>query len=159
MASPRPRGTFTQVTDDGQLAGYFLLDSDARRRAMACRGARLQLGYAVQLGTIRFLGTFLDNPEDALAEVMEYVADQLGHPASVLAGYGTERTRWDHQNAIKDLHGRGCPVWSSDGLRASHSLHDLFYAQPDFITVRFRLHRCRTVPGSTAREQGRPLSS
>lgn len=34
----RNYGTFTQVPDDGQLAGYFLLDRDARRRAMACRG-------------------------------------------------------------------------------------------------------------------------
>ncbi|CAK7286954.1 hypothetical protein SGPA1_41214 [Streptomyces misionensis JCM 4497] len=28
---------------------------------MACRGARSQLGYGVQLGTVRFPGTFLDN--------------------------------------------------------------------------------------------------
>ncbi|WP_018588449.1 DUF4158 domain-containing protein [Salinispora arenicola] len=101
----RNYGTFTAVPDDGQLAGYFLLDRDARRRAMACRGARSELGYAVQLGTVRFLGTFLDNPEDAPAEVVEYIADQLGHSPSVLAGYGTERTRWDHQNATKDAYG------------------------------------------------------
>ncbi|WP_455358296.1 DUF4158 domain-containing protein [Streptomyces sp. SYSU K21746] len=36
---------------------------------------------------------------------MGYVADQLGHPASVLAGYGAERTRWDHWNVIKDAYG------------------------------------------------------
>ncbi|MFE5524002.1 DUF4158 domain-containing protein [Streptomyces virginiae] len=51
----------------------FLLDRDARRRAMA-RGARSQLGYGVQLGTVRFLGTFLDNPEHAPAEVVASVA-------------------------------------------------------------------------------------
>jgi hypothetical protein len=101
----RNYGTFTHVPDDGQLVGCFLLDRDARRRGVCCRGARSQLGYAVQLGTVRFLGTFLDNPEDAPAEVVEYVADPLGHPASVLAGYGAERTRWDHQNAIKDAYG------------------------------------------------------
>ncbi|WP_409468684.1 Tn3 family transposase [Streptomyces sp. HC307] len=101
----RNYGTFTTVPDDGQLAGYFLLDRDARRRAMACRGARSQLGYGVQLGTVRFLGAFLDNPEDAPAEVVAYVADQLGHPASVLAGYGSERTRFDHRQAIKDAYG------------------------------------------------------
>ncbi|MEU1408009.1 DUF4158 domain-containing protein [Streptomyces sp. NPDC005728] len=44
----RTYGTFTQVPDDGQLAGYFLLDRDARRRTMACRGARSQVGYGVQ---------------------------------------------------------------------------------------------------------------
>ncbi|MFJ9352207.1 DUF4158 domain-containing protein [Streptomyces sp. NPDC101237] len=101
----RNYGTFTAVPDEGQLAGYFLLDRTARRRAMACRGARSQLGYALQLGTVRFLGTFLDNPEDAPAEVVEYVADQLGHSPSVLAGYGAERTRRDHRDAIKDAYG------------------------------------------------------
>ncbi|MFD4740141.1 DUF4158 domain-containing protein [Streptomyces virginiae] len=56
------------MPDDGQLAGYFCLDRDTRRRAMACLGARSQLGYGVQLGTVRFLGTFLDNPEQGLEE-------------------------------------------------------------------------------------------
>lgn len=42
----RSYGTFTAVPNDGQLAGYFLLDREARRRAMACRGARSQLGTA-----------------------------------------------------------------------------------------------------------------
>ncbi|WP_405749035.1 DUF4158 domain-containing protein [Streptomyces sp. NBC_00012] len=40
----RNYGTFTAVPDDGQLAGYFLLDRDARLQATACRGARSQLG-------------------------------------------------------------------------------------------------------------------
>lgn len=97
-------GTFTAVPDDAQLAGYFRLDRDARKRAMACRGARLQLGYAVQLGTVRFLGTFLDNPEHVPPAVVEYVAEQLGLDRAALAGYGAERTRWDHQQAIKDAH-------------------------------------------------------
>ncbi|MFF0516512.1 DUF4158 domain-containing protein [Streptomyces sp. NPDC004250] len=101
----RSNGTFTGVPDDGQLAGYFLLDRDARRRMMACRDARSQLGYSVQLGTVRFLGTFLDNPEHVPAEVVAYVADQLGHSPSVLTGYGAERTRWDHQDAIKQAYG------------------------------------------------------
>ncbi|ADI10662.1 transposase [Streptomyces bingchenggensis BCW-1] len=35
----RSYGTFTAAPDDGQLAGYFLLDRDARWQAMACRGA------------------------------------------------------------------------------------------------------------------------
>lgn len=94
---------------------------------MACRRSRSQLGYAVQLGTVRFLGTFLDNPEDAPAEVVEYVADQLGHLASVLAGYGTERTRWDHQGAIEDAYGyrdlKGGPWWKP-------ALPDVVSAEP-----------------------------
>ncbi|WP_327286778.1 DUF4158 domain-containing protein [Streptomyces sp. NBC_01198] len=97
----RSYGTFSASPDDGQLAGYFLLDRDARRRAMTCRGARSQLGYGVQLGTVRFLGAFLDDPERAPAVVVDYVAGQFGLDPRALAGYGSERTRWDHQNAIK----------------------------------------------------------
>ncbi|MGW8687499.1 DUF4158 domain-containing protein [Streptomyces sp. NPDC055817] len=85
----RNYGTFVTMPEGGQLAGYFLLDRNARRRAMVCRGARSQLGYAVQLGTVRFLGTFLDNPEDAPAEVVEYVGHTSGDnrlPASVMPG-------------------------------------------------------------------------
>ncbi|WP_189866844.1 DUF4158 domain-containing protein [Streptomyces noursei] len=37
---------------------------------------------------MRFPGTFLNNPEDAPAEVVEYVADQLGH-SPVGAGRAT----------------------------------------------------------------------
>jgi hypothetical protein len=54
---------------------------------------------------VRSLGTFLDNPEDAPAEVVEYVADQLGHLPSMLAWYGPELTRSDHENAVKDAYG------------------------------------------------------
>ncbi|MFF4828896.1 DUF4158 domain-containing protein [Streptomyces sp. NPDC001312] len=94
----RNHGTFTAVTGRRAAGWHFLLDREARRRVIACRGARSQLGYAVQLGTVRFLGTFLGSPEHAPAEVVEYIAEQLGYSPSVLTGYGAERTRWDHQS-------------------------------------------------------------
>ncbi|WP_189317649.1 DUF4158 domain-containing protein [Streptomyces brasiliensis] len=74
---------FTEDPDEGQLAGSFLLDQTARRRAMTARGARNRIGWAIQLGTIRYQGTFLDNPEEVPAVVTAYVAEQLG-----LAGTG-----------------------------------------------------------------------
>jgi hypothetical protein len=46
---------------------FFHLDADDRRRAMAANGARNQLGWAVHLGTARFLNCFLDDPEDVPA--------------------------------------------------------------------------------------------
>ncbi|MGN9794957.1 Tn3 family transposase [Streptomyces sp. OZ13] len=94
-------GRFTEDPDEGQLAGSFLLDQTARRRAMAARGARNRIGWAVQLGTIRYLGTFLGNPEQVPVVVAGYVAEQLGLDPGELAGYGTGEARWDHQDQIR----------------------------------------------------------
>ncbi|GGV56228.1 DUF4158 domain-containing protein [Streptomyces spectabilis] len=90
-------GTFTQVPDDGQLAGYFLLDRDAWRRAMACRGRARSSATGSSWAPYGFWVSSWTTPNTP-AEVVEYVADQLGHCPSVLAGYGAERTRWDHRN-------------------------------------------------------------
>ncbi|MFI2352989.1 DUF4158 domain-containing protein [Streptomyces sp. NPDC019443] len=89
-------GHFTEDPDEGQLAGSFLLDQTARRRAMAARSGRNRIGWAVQLGTIRYLGPFLENPEEVPAVVVGYVAEQLGLDPGELAGYGTGEARWDH---------------------------------------------------------------
>ena len=43
-------GRFAEDPDEGQLAGCFLLDQTARRRAMAARGAGNRIGWAVQPG-------------------------------------------------------------------------------------------------------------
>lgn len=71
-------GRFNTDPDQTQLGGFFHLDAAARRQAMACNGARNQLGWAVQLGTVRFLGTFLADPTDVPTVVVDYVAAQLG---------------------------------------------------------------------------------
>jgi hypothetical protein len=98
-------GRFAEHPDEGQLAGSFLLDQNARRRAMAAKGARNRVGWAVQLGTVRYLGTFLDNPEDVPAVVIDYVAEQLGLEAAEFAGYGTKEHRGDHQEQIRQGYG------------------------------------------------------
>lgn len=88
-----------------QLGGFFHLDAAARQRAMACNGARNQVGFAVQLGTARFLGCFLTDPEDVPAVVVDYVAEQLGLDSSKLKGYGEKEARWDHQKLIREAYG------------------------------------------------------
>lgn len=55
---------------------FFLVDRDldlAGRR----RGEGSQLGFGLQLGTLRFLGTFLDNPVAVPKAVVDFVASQL----------------------------------------------------------------------------------
>ncbi|WP_353962631.1 DUF4158 domain-containing protein [Streptomyces sp. NBC_01214] len=98
-------GRFAEDPDEGQLAGSFLLDQTARRRAMAAKGARNRIGWAVQLGTVRYLGTFLDNPEQVPGVVVDYVAEQLGLDPAEFAGYGGREHRWDHQEQIRKGYG------------------------------------------------------
>ncbi|MER6916451.1 DUF4158 domain-containing protein [Streptomyces sp. NPDC000594] len=60
-------GLFAGTPTRGSSRGPFSRtgpDRTARRRTMAVKGARNRIGLAVQLGTVRHLRTFLDNPED-----------------------------------------------------------------------------------------------
>ncbi len=98
-------GRFNADPDEAQLGGFFHLDAAARRRAMAAQGARSQLGWAVQLGTVRFLGAFLPNPEAVPTVVTDHLAAQLGLEAADLKGYGDREARWDHQAQIRGAYG------------------------------------------------------
>ncbi|MEU7749343.1 Tn3 family transposase [Nonomuraea sp. NPDC049158] len=98
-------GRFNEAPDFTQLGGFFHLEAADRRRAMAANGARNQLGYAIQLGTARFLNCFLPDPEDVPAVVVDYVAEQLGLDSSALKGYGEKEARWDHQKQIREAYG------------------------------------------------------
>jgi hypothetical protein len=59
-----------------ELGQFFRLD--AKALAGKCRPAT-KLGWAVQWGTVRMLGTFLsEDPLDVPGGVLEFVAEQLG---------------------------------------------------------------------------------
>jgi len=60
-----------------QLDKYFYLDDKDRELINTCRRDYNKLGYALQLTTIRFLGTFLPNPINVPNNVICYLAKQL----------------------------------------------------------------------------------
>ncbi len=86
-----------------QLEKYFQLDFEARDSIAArAHGDENRLGFALQLGTVRFLGTFLPDPTDVPAGVVRYVASLLRIDPACLSAYGVSETRWDHTARIRE---------------------------------------------------------
>ena len=70
-------GRYTGDPTPAQLACYFHL-SDTDQKLIAQRRSEInRLGIAIQLSTVRFLGTFLPNPTDIPDVVVDYLAKQL----------------------------------------------------------------------------------
>lgn len=98
-------GCFTDNPTSEQLAKYFWLDDKDKELVWRHRGEHNQLGFAVQLGTVRFLGTFLSTPTDVPQAVVEYIADQLSLNVCSFVYYQSNRSQWDHMNEIRFIYG------------------------------------------------------
>ena len=81
-----------------QLARYFHLDDRDFDSVLIRRGNQNRLGFALQLVSVRFLGTFLENPIDVRLGVIIYVATQLGISDIECLPRYLERsvTHWEH---------------------------------------------------------------
>ena len=100
-------GRYTDELTRKQLANYFHLDDTAKQLVQKRRGDHNRLGFAIQLCTVRFLGTFLINPIDVPQEVIDYLASQLEiEKVSCLEKYLLRsNTRWEHTLTIKKHYG------------------------------------------------------
>ena len=100
-------GRYQGMPTNIQLDRYFHLDDADRQLVKARRGDHNRLGFAVQLATVRFLGTFLANPIEVPPNVIDYLAQQLGVPnTSRLSAYlDRETTRWEHADIIQRHYG------------------------------------------------------
>jgi hypothetical protein len=99
-------GSFSGDPTPEQLAKYFWLDDRDRNIIWCHRGEHNRLGFALQLTTVRFLGTFLANPVDVPKNVLIYVAQQLKiNPNIPLDHYHASRIRKEHTAEIRSIYG------------------------------------------------------
>jgi len=94
-------GRFTGEPTPEQLARYFHFGDYALERISQRRGNHNRLGLALQLGTVRFLGTFLLNPIDGPSGVISYVSHQLGITQAACLPRYMERKQTHHAHSAE----------------------------------------------------------
>lgn len=99
---------FEESPDLNQLGRYFHLAEADRRLVYERRHDHTRLGLAIQVGIVRFLGTFLSEAQwnTVPAEVIRYVAAQLDLQPGLWSEYLRHRqTVFDHQAIIRQHYG------------------------------------------------------
>lgn len=100
-------GRLVGEPSQNDLERFFYLDDADQELVRSRRGQHSRLGFALQVGTARFLGAFLADPLDVPWSVVDYVAAQLGiADPSVVKRY-TERveTANAHAREIRAVYG------------------------------------------------------
>lgn len=99
-------GCYSSEPNDAQLARYFLLDSTALELINKRRRNYNRLGFALQLTTVRFLGTFLPNPIAVPSRIRDFLSQQLNADVEDLEQYMERKvTRYAHVAEIQDCYG------------------------------------------------------
>jgi TnpA family transposase len=132
-------GRFAGDPTPDQLNRYFHLDDRDRAFIAEHRGDHNRLGVAIQLGTVRFLGTFLEQPAEVPAIVADIIADQLfvGDPQTALTAYAQSAGRWRHGPRIRDRYGYRTFTDFGIAFRLNRFLYALCWTGTDRPSVLF----------------------
>ncbi len=99
-------GRFPAELSLDELANCFFFDDEDRRLIARRRTGATALGFALQLGTVRYLGRFLEDPAEVPAGVAQWTAREISVPIGTnLTAYGRGEWRWSHQEEIRHEYG------------------------------------------------------
>ena len=100
-------GRYGEAPSARQLERFFHFDDVDRERIADRRGDHNRLGFAVQLATVRFLGTFLAHPTDVPVVVARTVARELAitDPGCLALYAQREQAHREHAGEIQRAYG------------------------------------------------------
>ncbi len=126
-------GRFVGDPTAEQLARHFHLDDADRAFVAEHRGDHNRLGVAVQLGSLRLLGTLLEDPMQTPASVARFAADQLAMSGSteLMVAYCASAGRWRHGPRIRERYGYRAFNDFGVGFRLNRFLYALCWTGTD----------------------------
>lgn len=131
-------GRYIGAPSPHDLARYFHLDDADHALIAQKRGEHNRLGFAVQLSTVRYLGTFLEDPLAVPPAVLHTLAKQLR--IEVIDGartYSTGEQRWQHAAEIRSSYGYVDISERQVGFRLTRWLYALCWTGTDRPSVLF----------------------
>jgi len=153
-------GRYAEAPSPPQLARYFHFDDRDRQLINRRQRDHTRLGFAIQLGTVRFLGTFLPDPTAVPDHVVAYVAGQLDlEDPDCLPKYTSHDTHWDHANQIQQVYGYHDFYKPQEVFRLVRWLYSRAWLSAERPSVLFDLATARLVerkvllPGVTTLER------
>lgn len=131
-------GRYTGALSLDDLARYFHLDDSDLALIAQKRGEHNRLGFAVQLCTVRYLGTFLEDPLTVPTQVLHTLAKQL-HIAIIPDAhlYSASRQRLQHAAEIQTHYGYVEITERQIGFHLTRWLYAICWTGTDRPTVLF----------------------
>lgn len=131
-------GSYTLAIVSDDLARYFQLDDADLALIAKKRGDYNRIGFAVQLCTVRYFGTFLKDPLSVPDLVIHTLAQQFGIEVwNSLLAYRSGEHRWQHAAEIRTCYGYVEITEHIIGFRLTRWLYSLCWTGNDRPSVLF----------------------